>query len=132
MEIHTTKQIVLTPRDQPSPSIPSRTHMEQSIRDESSRLSSLAATVKTKEEAVAALHDGAARLFNLVRSDDRVYLPSVLAENFGVPSLSEGRRLIATGAVTVNGKPFTELDAPRTELDGAEVQVIRRRVLDPE
>jgi tyrosyl-tRNA synthetase len=57
---------------------------------------------------------------------DPVHLPAVLVE-LGVPSTSEARRLIAQGAVRVNGEAMTELDVPRERLEGALVQAGRRR-----
>jgi tyrosyl-tRNA synthetase len=42
-------------------------------------------------------------------------------------STSEGRRLIADGAVRVNGEAVSELDLPRTSLEGALVQAGKRR-----
>ena len=58
---------------------------------------------------------------------DPVHLPAVLAEHLGIASTSEARRLIAQGAVKVNGEPVTELDVPRAALDGALVQAGKRR-----
>jgi tyrosyl-tRNA synthetase len=57
---------------------------------------------------------------------DPVHLPAVLVE-LGVPSTSEARRLIAQGAVRVNGEAVTDLDVPRKRLEGALVQAGKRR-----
>jgi tyrosyl-tRNA synthetase len=57
---------------------------------------------------------------------DPVHMPALLAELFGV-STSEARRLIAQGAVKVDGEPVAELDAPRERLSGALVQAGKRR-----
>jgi tyrosyl-tRNA synthetase len=57
---------------------------------------------------------------------DPVHLPAVLASAFGVTT-SEARRLIAQGAVRVNGDVATELDLPRKTLAGALVQAGKRR-----
>jgi tyrosyl-tRNA synthetase len=57
---------------------------------------------------------------------DPVHLPAVLASAFGVTT-SEARRLIAQGGVRVNGDVATELDVPRSALEGALVQAGRRR-----
>ena len=40
---------------------------------------------------------------------------------------SEARRLIAQGAVKLNGEPLSELDLPREALAGALLQVGKRR-----
>ena len=57
---------------------------------------------------------------------DPVHVPALLSSAFGM-STSEGRRLIADGAVRVNGDVVTDLDVPRTSLDGALVQAGKRR-----
>jgi len=57
---------------------------------------------------------------------DPVHLPAALAGAFGV-STSEARRLIAGGAVRVGEEVTRELDWPRNRLDGAVVQVGKRR-----
>ena len=57
---------------------------------------------------------------------DPLHLPAVLAEAFGL-STSEARRLIAQGAVRVDGEVVAEVDVPRTKLDGALVQAGKRR-----
>ena len=57
---------------------------------------------------------------------DPVHVPALLSSAFGL-STSEGRRLIADGAVRVNGDVVTELDVPRTSLEGALVQAGKRR-----
>jgi tyrosyl-tRNA synthetase len=55
-----------------------------------------------------------------------VHLPALLSSAFGL-STSEARRLIAQGAVRVNGDPVTGLDHPREALAGALVQAGKRR-----
>jgi tyrosyl-tRNA synthetase len=57
---------------------------------------------------------------------DPVHLPALLAELFGV-STSEARRLIAQGAVKVDGEPVVDLDVPRERLSGTLVQAGKRR-----
>jgi tyrosyl-tRNA synthetase len=57
---------------------------------------------------------------------DPVHLPALLANAFGI-STSEARRLIAQGAVRVNGAAITDLDVPRADLEGAVVQAGKRR-----
>jgi tyrosyl-tRNA synthetase len=58
---------------------------------------------------------------------DPVHLPTLLVEHMGVPSTSEARRLIAQGAVRIDGRAITALDVPRSELDGQLVQAGKRR-----
>jgi tyrosyl-tRNA synthetase len=58
--------------------------------------------------------------------EDPVHLPALLAAVFDM-STSEARRLIAQGAVRVNGHVASELDVPRASLDGALVQAGKRR-----
>jgi tyrosyl-tRNA synthetase len=57
---------------------------------------------------------------------DPVHLPAVLASAFGL-STSEARRLIAQGAVKVDGQPVSGVDLPREVLSGALVQAGKRR-----
>jgi tyrosyl-tRNA synthetase len=59
---------------------------------------------------------------------DPVHLPALLAAAFGV-STSEGRRLIADGAVKVDGEVVRELDIPRSGLENALVQAGKRRFI---
>jgi tyrosyl-tRNA synthetase len=60
---------------------------------------------------------------------DPVHLPALLVEHLGVSSTSEARRLIAQGAVKLDGRPATELDVPRAALAGALVQAGKRRFM---
>jgi tyrosyl-tRNA synthetase len=55
-----------------------------------------------------------------------VHVPALLADAFGL-SKSEARRLIAQGGVKLAGDELTELDVPADRLDGAVLQVGRRR-----
>ena len=57
---------------------------------------------------------------------DPVHLPTLLAEQFGI-STSDARRLIAQGAVKVDGEPVSDLDVARALLAGSVVQAGRRR-----
>ncbi len=57
---------------------------------------------------------------------DPVHLPAVLADFFGL-STSEVRRLIAQGAVRVDGKQVSDVDVPRNVVSGALVQAGKRR-----
>ena len=58
-----------------------------------------------------------------------IHLPTLLVERFGLGSTSEARRLIAQGAVRVDGQPVDELDLPRENLEGRLVQAGKRRFL---
>jgi tyrosyl-tRNA synthetase len=60
---------------------------------------------------------------------DPVHLPALLVESLGLGSTSEARRLIAQGGVKVDGAVVTELDVPRSTLEGALVQAGKRRFL---
>ncbi len=57
---------------------------------------------------------------------DPVHLPALMASLFGL-STSEARRLISQGAVRMDGQVASELDVPRTTLDGALLQAGKRR-----
>jgi tyrosyl-tRNA synthetase len=65
----------------------------------------------------------------VLAGDGEVHLPALLVEHLGVSSTSEARRLIAQGAVKVNGEAVNELDLPREVLDGALVQAGKRRFM---
>jgi tyrosyl-tRNA synthetase len=58
---------------------------------------------------------------------DPVHLPRLLVEGLEIGSASEARRLIAQGAVRLDGAPVTELDVPRDELAGRLLQAGKRR-----
>jgi tyrosyl-tRNA synthetase len=58
---------------------------------------------------------------------DPVHLPALLVEHLGVGSTSDARRLIAQEGVKIDGEVVTELDVPRSRLDGAVVQAGKRR-----
>jgi len=58
---------------------------------------------------------------------DPVHLPALLVEEMGIASTSEARRLIQQGGVKVNGDPAGRLDLPRETLEGALLQVGKRR-----
>src|SRR6185312_11424809 len=60
-------------------------------------------------------------------SGDPVHLPALMVERLGVGSTSEARRLIQQGGVKVNGEPAAGLDLPRQALEGALLQVGKRR-----
>jgi tyrosyl-tRNA synthetase len=58
---------------------------------------------------------------------DPVHLPKLLAETGLLGSTSEGRRLIAQGAVKIDGDVVTDLDVPRERLNHAVLQAGKRR-----
>jgi tyrosyl-tRNA synthetase len=60
---------------------------------------------------------------------DPVHLPALLVDQLGVGSTSEARRLIAQGAVRIDGQPAAEIDVPRASLEGALVQAGKRRFM---
>ncbi len=57
---------------------------------------------------------------------DPIHLPALLADAFGL-STSEARRLIAQGAVKLDGEVVSALDLPRERLVGAVLQAGKRR-----
>jgi tyrosyl-tRNA synthetase len=61
-------------------------------------------------------------------ADGGAHLPALIAEAFGV-SRSEGRRLLSQGGVRLDGKavPAEPLDLPPARLDGAVLQIGKRR-----
>jgi tyrosyl-tRNA synthetase len=61
--------------------------------------------------------------------DRTVHLPALLVEHLAVGSTSEARRMIAQGAVKVNGVVVGDLDLPREALEGALVQAGKRRFM---
>jgi tyrosyl-tRNA synthetase len=64
----------------------------------------------------------------VARDGGEVHLPALIASGFG-HSRSEARRLLAQGAVRLDGRELSEadLDLPAERLDGAVLQVGRRR-----
>ncbi len=58
---------------------------------------------------------------------DPVHLPALLVASLGVGSTSEARRLIAQGGVKLEGSAVGEVDLPRASLEGALLQVGKRR-----
>ena len=58
---------------------------------------------------------------------DPVHLPAALHEAGLVATTSEARRLIGQGGVRIDGEPVGALDVERGRLDGATVQVGKRR-----
>jgi tyrosyl-tRNA synthetase len=70
-----------------------------------------------EEVAEVALPDG----------DGTVHLPAILVEHLAVGSTSEARRMISQGGVKVNGQVVSDLDLPRSALEGALLQAGKRR-----
>jgi tyrosyl-tRNA synthetase len=58
---------------------------------------------------------------------DPIHMPALIHDAGLAASTSEARRLIAQGAVKVEGQPSAELDLPRDGLDGTVLQVGKRR-----
>jgi tyrosyl-tRNA synthetase len=58
---------------------------------------------------------------------DPLHLPALLVDQLGLGSTSEARRLIAQGAVRLDGEVVTDLDLPRSRLAGALLQAGKRR-----
>ncbi len=60
--------------------------------------------------------------------EDPIHLPALIADNFGV-SRAEARRLLAQGGVKIDGELLSngELDVPADMLDGAVLQLGKRR-----
>src|SRR5207248_9202101 len=65
----------------------------------------------------------------LLPEGDPVHLPALLVEHLGVPSTTEARRLIGQGGVRVDGETVSDLDVPRSLLDGAVIQAGKRRFM---
>jgi tyrosyl-tRNA synthetase len=60
---------------------------------------------------------------------DPVHLPALLVDLLEVGSTSEARRLISQGGVRVNGEAVTDLDVPRSSLEGALLQAGKRQFI---
>ena len=58
---------------------------------------------------------------------DPVHLPALLVASLGVGSTSEARRLLAQGGVKLDGEPVADVDVARASLEGALLQVGKRR-----
>jgi tyrosyl-tRNA synthetase len=58
---------------------------------------------------------------------DPVHLPALLVTGFGIESTSEARRIIRQRGVKLNRAVVEELDVPRAALEGALLQVGKRR-----
>jgi tyrosyl-tRNA synthetase len=64
--------------------------------------------------------------FGFSGENGQVHLPGLMADAFGI-SRSEARRLLGQGGVKLDGRDVEVLDLPADELDGAVLQVGRRR-----
>ena len=64
--------------------------------------------------------------FAFSADDGKVHMPALLAEAFGL-SRSEARRLLSQGGVKLDGADLGDLDVPAGDLEGAVLQVGRRR-----
>jgi tyrosyl-tRNA synthetase len=64
--------------------------------------------------------------FGFTAENGQVHVPALLAEAFDL-SRSEARRLLSQGGVKLDGTELNGLDVPAEELDGAVLQVGRRR-----
>lgn len=60
-------------------------------------------------------------------NDDPVFLPGVLRDAGAVKSSSEARRLLAQGAVKIDGEPVSKETLSRADIAGAVIQVGKRR-----
>ena len=60
-------------------------------------------------------------------AEEEIHLPKLLVEEFDVPSTSQARALVDQGAVKINGNRVSYYDVSRRMLDGAVVQVGKRR-----
>jgi tyrosyl-tRNA synthetase len=60
---------------------------------------------------------------------DTIHLPKLLVDFFESASTSQARTLISQGALKIDGEPVTELDVPRSRLEGAVVQAGKRRFM---
>jgi tyrosyl-tRNA synthetase len=58
---------------------------------------------------------------------DPLHLPALLVEKLGLASTSEARRLISQGGVRLDGQVVTDLEVPRSRLEGALLQAGKRR-----
>jgi tyrosyl-tRNA synthetase len=97
--------------------IVARWHGEPAAEDAEAHFRRVVRERGTPDEVpVGALPDG-----------DPVHLPALLRDRLGVSSTSEARRLIADGAVKLDGEPVLELDLPRERVAGAVLQAGKRR-----
>jgi tyrosyl-tRNA synthetase len=75
-------------------------------------------------------HEAPAKVEEAALPDgDPIHLPALLVEAFGLTSTSEARRLIGQGGVKIDGDAVSELDVPRSRLEGALIQAGKRRFM---
>jgi tyrosyl-tRNA synthetase len=96
--------------------IVARSHGEEAAREAEAHFTRVVREGKAPEEVPA----------HPLPDDDPVHLPAILAGAFAL-STSEARRLIADGAVKVDGEVVRDLDLPRSRLENALVQAGKRR-----
>jgi tyrosyl-tRNA synthetase len=97
--------------------IVARSHGEEAARGAEEHFSRVVRRHEAPQELPEIrLHDG-----------DPVHLPALLVGSFGLGSTSEARRLIAQGAVKLDGEAVSEVDVPRERLIGAVLQAGKRR-----
>ena len=101
--------------------IVTRSHGEEAARQAEEHFTRVVRRGEAPEEVPEFRAEGASY------EADPVYLPQVLVDFLGVGSTSEGRRLIAQGAVRLDGEPHDGLTVARDRLDGALVQAGKRR-----
>jgi tyrosyl-tRNA synthetase len=95
-----------------------RSHGEEAARKAEAHFTRVVREGQAPEEvAEVALPEG----------DGTVHLPAILVEHLAVSSTSEARRMISQGGVKVNGQVVSDLDLPRSALEGALVQAGKRR-----
>jgi tyrosyl-tRNA synthetase len=96
--------------------IVARSHGEEAAREAEAHFTRVVREGKAPEDVPA----------HPLPDDDPVHLPAILAGAFAL-STSEARRLIADGAVKVDGEAVRDLDLPRSRLENALVQAGKRR-----
>jgi tyrosyl-tRNA synthetase len=96
--------------------IVARSHGEEAAREAEAHFTRVVREGKAPEEVPA----------HPLPDDDPVHLPAILAGAFAL-STSEARRLIADGAVKVDGEVVRDLDLPRSRLENGLVQAGKRR-----
>jgi tyrosyl-tRNA synthetase len=112
------------PRDEPMASklalaraIVARSHGEETAREAEDHFTRVVRQREVPEE-VAEVE---------LPAGDPVHLPALLVASLGVGSTSEARRLLAQGGVKLDGEAIAEVDVPRASLEGALLQVGKRR-----
>jgi tyrosyl-tRNA synthetase len=115
------------------PTLPPRDAKRALAREIAARLHGEAAARAAEErfDAVHVRHELPEQIDDFAfaaNGDEAVHLPAVLAEAFGI-SRSEARRMLAQAAVKLDGEPLdgSALDLPAERLDGAVIQLGRRR-----